>query len=245
MKIKYALLTDKGSREVNEDCIGMQKKWLNYCFVLADGLGGHGCGDIASDIGVKTCIKEFNNNGIKEETLKNCFENSQDAIVQLQKKDNRYAKMKTTEVVLLINRNGMAQWGHIGDSRLYCFSQGIVKEQTLDHSVPQRLVQAGIITPNEIRGHVDRNRLLRAVGGEWQEDKPMYACSEIIKIKKGDAFLLCSDGFWELIEEKTMQILLCQSKNVEQWLDEMKCEVIKNGTGKNMDNYSAIAIQIK
>jgi serine/threonine protein phosphatase PrpC len=115
-----------------------------------------------------------------------------------------------------------------------------VKLRTLDHSVPQMLVFAREIKEKQIRNHPDRNRLLRVMGIEWE--KPMYELAEQTQLEKYQAFLLCSDGFWELIDEKQMCKLLKNSSTVEEWMQAM-VEVIKqNGIGKNMDNYTAIAL---
>ena len=148
-------------------------------------------------------------------------------------------EMKTTLVVLLIDEEKIL-WGHIGDSRLYYFQNRKYRVRTLDHSVPQMLVLAGEITEKEIRGHADRNRLLRVMGTEW--DSPKYQIAEFMETGQKMAFLLCSDGFWELIEEKTMQTMLKKSETPENWLDNMEKEVLKNGKGKEMDNYSAVAV---
>ena len=120
------------------------------------------------------------------------------------------------------------------------FSGAILVQHTLDHSVPQMLVAAGQIKEKQIRNHPDRNRLLRVLGIDW--DTPKYQIADAIAREKNQAFLLCSDGFWELIEEKKMQHCLKKAKTPEQWLKLMEEIVLKNGQGKNMDNYSAVAL---
>ena len=107
--------------------------------------------------------------------------------------------MRTTAVVLCTEGNrGTAL--HIGDSRFYHFRNGKIISQTKDHSVPQMLAMAGEISEHEIRRHPDRNRLLRALGDENEEVRFVRSDFEI---KEGDAFLLCSDGFWEEVEEES------------------------------------------
>ena len=130
--------------------------------------------------------------------------------------------------------------GHIGDSRGYVFYKNKVKTRTLDHSIPQMLVLAKEIKEDMIRNHPDRNMLLRVMGVEW--DEIMYELMQPISLKKCQAFLLCSDGFWELIDEKEMSTQLRKSNSVEEWLDNMVKIVENNGKYKNMDNYSAIAV---
>ena len=147
--------------------------------------------------------------------------------------------MKTTLTVLLADENRI-QWGHIGDSRIYYFQDKKLKLRTLDHSVPQMLVNAGKLKEKKIRGHADRNRLLRVMGVEWEE--PQYEVAKPLQRTGGEAFLLCTDGFWEWIEEKTMQHLLKKAGSPADWLAGMEAAVRKHGSGKQMDNYSAIAV---
>jgi serine/threonine protein phosphatase PrpC len=137
----------------------------------------------------------------------------------------------------------MAQGGHIGDSRLYHFSHGRLKGRTLDHSVPQMLVATGEIREKDIRHHEDRNRLIRVMGIEWAS--PRYELGTAVKVSAGDAFLLCSDGFWEWIEEKEMQKLLKKSSTPVAWLEAMQEVTECHSAGTNRDNYSAIAVFIK
>ncbi len=102
------------------------------------------------------------------------------------------------------------------------------------------LVAAGEIDEKEIRHHPDRNRLVRVMGMEW--DEPKYQVSEPMPEEPGQAFLLCSDGFWENIEEEQMEACLQKSANPHEWLERMEKIVVKNGRGTNMDNYSAIVV---
>ena len=81
---------------------------------------------------------------------------------------------------------------------------------------------------------------MKAIGTEWNGNA--YEIAEPIRLKKSDSFLLCTDGFWELIEEDAMERFLVEAETIDQWLDLMVNEIVKNGLEKDMDNYSAIAI---
>lgn len=238
--ITYKIITNRGDREINEDFATVAEINGNYCFLLADGLGGHGKGEVASALVVESGKYLFEHYQGKS-FLEDCFSTAQKDLMEEQKLQNAYSEMKTTMVALEI-RGNTARWGHIGDSRLYQFYKNKIITRTLDHSVPQMLVMAGEIKEKQIRGHEDRNRLLRVMGVEWSS--PQYTLASEVPLKECQAFLLCSDGFWELIEEKMMISLLKKSKNVDMWMEGMKAEVRKNGIGKNMDNYTAIGIWI-
>ena len=237
--ITYKSISRMGSRSVNEDCVGMHRKGQEYGFFLADGLGGHGKGEVASKTAVEQAILRFEEGGFGEETLKKIFRSGQDAIMEKQRELGCPRAMKTTMTALLIG-NSRIRFGHVGDSRIYYFRNGKLMGRTMDHSVPQMLAAAGEIREEEIRHHPDRNRLLRVMGVEW--DRPAFQLAEEIERNGKQAFLLCSDGFWELVTEKEMTALLKRSRTVEQWLDAMEALVIKNGEGSNMDNYSAVAV---
>ena len=196
---------------------------------------------MASQEAVKQAILEFEDGGSTEETMQRIFEQAQEKVLELQRQEQNCYGMKTTLTALLIGKKDV-QCGHIGDSRVYWFWHKKLMGRTLDHSVPQMLVNIGEIEEEEIRSHPDRNRLLRVMGSEWET--PQYQYSEKIPLKKGQAFLLCSDGFWELITEKMMVRFLRRADSVDEWLDTMMEYVEEKGREKNMDNYSAIAVWI-
>ena len=114
-------------------------------------------------------------------------------------------------------------------------------KRTLDHSVPQMLVNMGQIKEKDIRFHEDRNRLLRVMGTEWRGERP-YELDHMAVPKGEQALLLCSDGFWELIDEDRMTECLKQADSPENWLERMERIVCENGKEVDMDNYSAIAV---
>ena len=243
--ISYVTFTDKGDRPVNEDSVGAFQKEDSYCFILCDGLGGHGMGDVASNCVKETFEEEFsalNSEGC-DEFLPLTFQKAQDLLLGEQILQHAKFKMKTTAVALLL-AGGVVRIGHIGDSRCYAFSKRRVVFRTLDHSVPQMLVLSREIKEKEIRNHPDRSIVLRALGTQWDEDQE-YEIQKEKKIDRFKAFLLCSDGFWELIDEKNMEICLKTSCSVDEWVDKMVKIVRKNGEGKNMDNFSAVAVWIK
>lgn len=242
--MEYYLISNTGNREHNEDAAIAQMCEYNgeesMLFALADGLGGHGRGEVASALVTETAREIFQQAENMENLLKLIFEESQKRLLTLQKKEHAEDEMKTTAVILLVTKQWM-QWGHIGDSRLYFFRNGMLVKRTLDHSVPQMLVISGEIRESQIRNHPDRNRLLKVMGVDWE--KPGYTISEVVKRKGNERFLLCSDGFWENIKERNMIWSMWRNKSAKEWLIDMDKMVQKNGTGKDMDNNTAIAVK--
>lgn len=235
--IDYDSVSLRGGRKVNEDFVGGIKLGREgYCFCLADGLGGHGNGDKASKTAVYSMLRYIKKN--PSQNLADSFETAQSAVLELQKKTG--LGMKTTLTALLISENRVS-YGHIGDSRIYFFRGGELISVTKDHSVPQMLVAMGEIKPEDIRFHPDRNRLLSVIGEVW--DRPRYSIDATgLELVYGDAFLLCSDGFWEYIVESEMISALKAAKNASEWVDSMRETVEKNSVGADSDNYSAVAV---
>lgn len=234
--VKIATLSAQGGRDYNEDSVGVWEGSMCRCVVVADGLGGHGGGKVASSIAVGE-IKEAVSKAdrIDEPWILELYRHVNRRVLQEQTVS---CKMKTTCVSLFLEQ-GMACWAHLGDSRLYHFEDGVLKSRTLDHSVSQMAVFADKITEDQIRFHEDRNRVLRAFGAE-SDVHP-----DIKKIKLVDnvlhSFLLCTDGFWEYVLETEMEIDLLKTDSPEEWLRYME-ERLKRKAGNKNDNYSAGAV---
>lgn len=238
--IKYSYITMSGGRPVNEDSGSIVRCEDRYCFTVCDGLGGHGKGEIASSAAAKVFSLIFKKTFLDPpKFFETAYNRANEVIQKLREKDGCSFSMKTT-VVSLVIADGKCTWSHIGDSRLYMFRDNDSVLRTLDHSVPQMLVSSNEIKEKEIRFHPDRNRLLRVLGSDGE--KPRYAVSETVNLNDCRAFLLCTDGFWELIDEKQMCSLLKKSNSPHSWLKNMEEIILKNGKDKEMDNYTAIAV---
>ena len=236
---EHAIFTDRGTREVNEDSVGVFESSESTCYVLCDGLGGHGMGEVASALVVDCFKKSFADIKDAPGFLGETISSAQEALRAEQQARRAKRKMKTTCVSLLTDKSN-AYIAHVGDSRLYVFNKNKIFKRTLDHSIPQMLVFSKEIKESQIRNHPDRNVLLRVMGIDWEED--MYEVMSPIPQKKCQAFLLCSDGFWELIEENDMCSSLKKASSAEEWLSMMLETVKANGEGRDMDNFSAIAV---
>ena len=237
---EYALYTDAGGREVNEDFCTAQNGSSLTGFFLCDGLGGHGLGDLASKHVISVFAEEIRQADNAETFLPRTFEKAQKSLLEEQERLHAKQRMKTTAVALVTDGNKLYA-GHVGDSRLYFFRGGKIRCRTLDHSVPQMMVLAREIKEEEIRNHPSRSLLIRVMGTPWEE--PKYELMKPARIRKYDAFLLCSDGFWELITEKEMEECYKKASGTEEWLRLMTEIVFRNGANVNMDNNTAIAVR--
>jgi serine/threonine protein phosphatase PrpC len=161
-------------------------------------------------------------------------------VLERQSAEPELVHMRTTMVMLIASPEA-AMWTHAGDSRLYWFRDGKIREQTLDDSVPQRLVAAGEISADQIRFHEDRSKLLNSLGGREQVTASHHEMPAAPA--PGDAFLLASDGFWEGVTESEMEDDFGASKSSEAWIGRMEARV-KWRAAADHDNYSAIAVRV-
>jgi serine/threonine protein phosphatase PrpC len=234
-----ANLSEPGGRDLNEDTCDFAESGTAACWVMADGLGGHRGGELASQTAAKAILESFScKPEFSRAALQQHIAAAQDAVRKAQDADPVLASMRTTAVVLLTDSRQVL-WAHVGDSRLYQFRKRGLAVQTEDHSVPQALVKAGEITPDQIRGHGDRNRLLRSIGEKsGVQPAVLDTPSDLLP---GDAFLLCTDGFWEYVYETEMLADLVSSASPDEWLQRAESRLLSRVTGGH-DNYSAIGI---
>lgn len=243
MKLTYATLSNPAGRKVNEDASNSHQLAAGQgCWVVADGLGGHGGGDVASRIAVDTIVDAYRNSPEFSATyLGKLMELAQQAIVARQQDDYCLSAMRSTAVVLLLD-DAKALWAHLGDTRLYHFANGHIVFQTRDHSVPQAMVDARDIGYDDIRHHEDRNRLTRSLGNDGKVRTAIL--DQPVALGEGDAFLMCTDGFWEFVTEPEMEATLAESDTPEKWLVKMETILLGNAPAGH-DNYTATAIFVE
>lgn len=236
MIIKTAWITDKGGRSINDDTVRVLQEHDSAWVFVGDGLGGYAGGKQASQAAGEALLKASRRGSLLTDAqLLGAASQAEQAVRKVQK--DRSGNMKTTLVFLVIE-DGRARWMHVGDSRLYHFHDGALRCQTMDHSVSQMAVLMGEITPQEIRFHEDRNRVLRALGGE--NAKPDISPTMMLTGGQ-EAFLLCTDGFWEYVYESEMEQTLNQAKDPQQWLDSMVTILRSRVPGDN-DNFTAAVV---
>lgn len=234
--------SSKGGRERNEDSYGYWQKDGHVICALADGLGGHGNGEFASQKAVRTIVEKS-----KEDlscSLESLIRLADMVVREEQRSIPEHRGMRTTIVIIRFNMNtGRMEYGYAGDSRLYFFKKGKFAWHTKDHSMSQIAVDMGEITADRIRSHEDRNKVTRVLGGE-EEVSLNETCFGTGKISRGDAFLLCSDGVWEYVYDTEMEIELGKAGTPEEWMQGMEQRLLARAK-ENNDNYTMVSGMIK
>ena len=233
--LKTASYTDTGGRPCNEDTVRQELREPDrLCLVVADGLGGHGGGALASAAAADAICAHWDGSA-DPERLKELVQRAHRAVRAIQ---TPACAMKSTVAVLEV-AGGRAAWAHVGDTRLYHFQDGKLAFQTRDHSASQIAVYMGEITVDQIRFHEDRNRVLRALG---QADDPLTVEAAHRELAPGrHAFLLCSDGFWEYVTEPEMAADLAAAAGPLDWLSKMRGRLMARVPADNDNNTAAAA----
>ena len=198
-------------RQLNEDNWGwMRLSDRARLYVVADGMGGHDGGEVASALAVQTiCRVALEGEALApdgddaiEETLDRAFQSANNTI-----KDNAEAKgtdMGTTLVSCLVIDDRVGFVANVGDSRGYLFRDSALFQVTRDHSLVQKMVERGRLTAAEARNHPHSNILLRTVGTERDVEIDLFR----VELQPGDRLLLCSDGLWGEVEDRDMEQIL-------------------------------------
>lgn len=237
MNIDIFSYTDMGSRSHNEDYYGIRNEVNRCSVVLCDGLGGHNCGEVASKNATESIMLGIDNmEKAAEEEIYLILQAVNDSIIKQQIAYPSLNGMRTTTVGCIFEGRNI-HYFNVGDSRFYLFRNGALKYMTKDHSVSQMSVELGEKSFADIRGDSDRNKLLKVLGEAHTDN--VGTIYKSVPYMPGDAFLLCSDGFWEYVLEDEMEIDLSKSGNSEEWVKYMLVRLFLRMNGEN-DNYSVI-----
>jgi PPM family protein phosphatase len=238
--VDIATLSRTAGRATNEDYADFLQAGPVGCWVIADGLGGHRGGATASRTVVQAALESFRQQpDISIEAVSAHVARAQDALLDAQQREPSLSQMRST-IVVLVAGDTDAVWAHVGDSRLYHVRGGQVIARTRDHSVGQALVDGGQIDAAAQGSHEDRSRLLRCLG---KEGEASAAISGPHRLARGDVFLLCTDGFWEALDDVALTIDLAGSEDAAAWLDRLEGR-LRRRIGPAHDNYTATAIRI-
>lgn len=241
MKTDSFLYTNSGGRAYNEDSIGKKLTENGGVFVLADGLGGHLHGELASKCAVD-CLLEAEpdlETETEEEWLIGQLEHANEKILALQAEKS--GTMKTTAVVLRVSEDS-ACWAHVGDSRLYYLHHDEIMSITEDHSVAYKKYKSGEITRAQIGQDPDQSSLLRALGNSERHQADVSRTSE--PLQPGDGFLLCSDGVWEYVYDNEVLVDFLKAETAREWAELLLLRLVERIPPDN-DNLSLITVLIR
>jgi protein phosphatase len=224
----YGTTTEGLVREHNEDCFSVDE--AQRLFVVADGMGGHAAGEVASRLAVET-VKEFLESADEEATwpyesnprlslegnkLAQAIRIANRRVLDEVKKNERYRGMGTTLVALTVRpdeaNSEHAYIGHVGDSRTYRIRDGKLEQLTSDHSWISAQVESGAISTEAARRHPLRNVITRALGSDEEVEADIIECD----VQPGDLFILCTDGLNTMItDEEILKRALASANDLE------------------------------
>jgi PPM family protein phosphatase len=204
--LKIAHRTDTGhERKENQDavCYICDERFGHHLLIVADGMGGAACGQVASQLAVQTIRQCFFSQTQPDLSINDrlyfAIIEANRMVLQRATRDRQCRGMGSTCAVLLL-ADEHAHLAHAGDSRIYLIRKGEIRQLTRDHSRAQRMLDDGLITEEEAFDHPERNWLDRALGLR-EEIKPDVR-SEPIIMQEGDIFLLCTDGLTGLVRDE-------------------------------------------
>ena len=241
MRFDVFQFTNSGGREYNEDAVGYRVQGENGIFIVADGLGGHSYGELASSCVRDSLLEWWGNDDFVERStwIDDRINDVNNRIMDLQR--DKGATLKSTAAVLMVD-NWQAVWAHVGDSRIYYLRNGMIYSCTDDHSVAYKKYQAGEISREEIGWDEDQSQLLRTLGNTERYEPEINVCPE--KLMPGDGFFMCSDGAWEYLRDDEILVDMLKSENAKQWAELLLLRMMDRIVSGN-DNLSMITVMLK
>jgi PPM family protein phosphatase len=242
MKFTIYQESRQGKRNNNEDRIAYCYSRDALLMVVADGMGGHYYGEIASQIAVQTLSEAFQQQAKPAVAdpflfLQRSMTNAHHAILDFASDHSLQDSPRTTCVACLIQDN-VAYWAHCGDSRLYLLRDGRVNSITRDHSRVRMLVDQGVITEAQMANHPERNKVYSCLGGP---QPPEIEFSRKTPLEGGDVVLLATDGFWSALPPDMLAVALKQA-NLMQAIPMLMTQA-ESRSGPHCDNLSVVAVR--
>lgn len=238
-------MSDVGlTRQLNEDNWG----WIRLSdraklYVVADGMGGHDGGEVASELAVRTLCEVAREREALAPEGEDAVENLLDESFQSANNtvkdaaDERGTDMGTTLVCMLVLDSRVGFMANVGDSRGYLLRNGVLHQITTDHSLVQKMVERGRITADEARHHPHSNILLRTVGTERDIDIDIFR----VELESGDRIIICSDGLWGEVDDRDIESILNTYSDPRVATREL-IRAAHHGGGK--DNVTLMIVQI-
>ncbi|MDO6777181.1 protein phosphatase 2C domain-containing protein [Shewanella sp. 3_MG-2023] len=235
MHLSHAL-THRGTiREINEDAF-LELPYLGV-WVVADGMGGHAAGDVASQTvidGIQQSLEQVEPNEITIELLKSSLQNS-NRILQQMSETEFEGKVAGSTVVVLWLDNDQYHMLWVGDSRVYRFREQQLTQLSKDHSQVNDMVDEGLLAPEEAETHPLANVITRAVGVDVHLDIDYRSD----KVNEGDIFLLCSDGLNKELNDNEIQRIIQSENIIDSGLALLHASLVRNAR----DNVTCILVK--
>ena len=236
MKLRWGATTDVGMvRQQNEDAFYAEEN----LYIVADGMGGHNAGEVASELAVTT-VKAGAKSGIRTmDQFREVVQQANTAIYTASLDDSTQSGMGTTLTALAVvpGEQPVVYVANVGDSRTYLFRNGVLSRISVDHSYVQELVNEGIITPEEARVHPRRNIVTRAMGIERSVMVDVF--SQLVRT--GDRLVLCSDGLVDEVSDADITTVLTQHSDPQETAEALVMVANANG---GRDNTTVIVVDI-
>lgn len=237
--MEYGIKTDIGlKRQLNEDngSVLVGHPGVPDCFIIADGMGGHKCGEVASKQAVDSVCKHLLESNWENEDisglLKEIIVSVNNELYQFSIQDESTQGMGTTLIVTVLKNNRL-YIGHVGDSRVYLVRDNNIQKITWDHSFIEELVKNGSITKDEAVNHPKKNMITRAVGYENDLQVDTYE----IEVFENDRVLLCTDGLTNMLTEDEIMQIITNIENPQEACDTL----VQNANNKGgEDNITVI-----
>src|SRR5437870_10853455 len=210
MRFASGARTDVGrGRPENEDSILVDA--ANGLYAVADGMGGHRAGEVASATAIETLKAAY----VGGQRLDDAVEAANAAVFAKAADDQALQGMGTTLTAVALEDDHTALLGHVGDSRAYLMRDGAVTQVTDDHSLVEQLVREGRLSPEEAQNHPQRAIITRALGIDAEVEVDTYR----VDLKPGDRLLICSDGLTTMLSDDTIAVTLRRHPDPQQAAD--------------------------
>lgn len=238
----YFYLTDSGKvRSHNEDSVIVVKNASSeYLLAVADGMGGHRGGEIASSIAISHIGKRFmemGSIGPKEDAIRWISESSKEANALIYKYTNEHPEstgMGTT-LVMAIMTSDFLLFGNIGDSSGYVYKNKQLHKITTDHTLVNLLVKSGELTLEEAKDHPRKNVLMRALGANISVEVDIFDVETDV-----DGIMLCSDGLTNMLDDEQIAKVLSEKSTLEDRLTKL---ILKSNNRGGTDNISVAFLE--
>ena len=229
-----------GGRKYNQDRVAYAYSDKALLLVLADGMGGHQHGEIAAQIAIDVFMQAFAQAALPriqkpEAFLRESMRHAHQAIIQYAYAQQLDGNPGTTCVAALV-QDGQACWAHAGDSRCYLLRGGKIAAVTHDHSAVQQWADWGLIKPEEMKTHPDRNKITNCLGGV--EGMFHVESTPAAPLQQGDVVLLCSDGLWGPLVDTDIELAFPAASSVAA-LEQLMGKALLLG-GARADNTTAV-----